>query len=638
MRRRPSALTRPAFLASLAALLLAPALSAQTPRRPRRYTIEQFMNTVTMNGASYAPDGRSIIFSSNRSGVFNVWEVPVAGGEARQITTSTTDAIFGADFVPGSRRIVYLSNHGGNENDHLFLREPDGTVRDLTPGDSSKAAPLGWSADDRGLFYGWNGRDPRFFDVYEIGMTDWIPRLLFRDTVGYDVGAISPDRRYLALSKSITTSNNEMYLRDARTGEIRHISQHQGNVTSTPMEFSHDGRWLYYVTDEGSEFAYLKRYEVASGRTEDVERADWDVSFAYFSKRGTYLVIGINNDARTEIRIYEAATHHRVALPAMPAGEIRGVTFSPNEQQMALYVNGDRSPSNLYVYDFPTRRTRQLTESLNPDIAAADLVEAQVIRYASWDGLQIPSLLYRPLEANAATRMPVVLWIHGGPGGQTRTGYSAGIQFLVNHGYAVLGINNRGSSGYGKTFFAADDRRHGEADLDDVVWSKRWLAGLGWVDTARTVIMGGSYGGYMTLAGMTFRPTEFAAGVDMFGISNWIRTLESIPPWWESFRQALYAELGDPATDSVRLRRISPLFHADQIQRPIMVLQGANDPRVLMVESDEMGAAVWRRGGVAEYVVFDNEGHGFVQKENNIRAWRSILEFLDRYVGAPAVP
>lgn len=636
MRRR--SLTRPVRLALLAAALLAPALSAQAPRRPRRYTIEQFMNTVAMSGASFAPDERSIIFSSNRSGVFNAWEVPVAGGEARQVTTSTTDAIFGADFVPGSRRIVYTSNHGGDENDHIFLREPDGAVRDLTPGDSSKAAPLGWSADDRGLFYGWNGRDRRFFDVYEMSVADWTSRLLFRDTIGLDVGAISGDRRWMAFSKSITTNNNEMYLRDTQTGEIRNISPHQGNVTSTPMEFSRDGRWLYYVTDEGSEFAYLKRYEVASGRTEDVERADWDVSYAYFSKRGTYLVVGINNDARTEIRVYEAATHRRIALPAMPAGEIRGVTIAPSEQLMALYVNGDRSPSNLYVYDFRTRRTRQLTESLNPDIAAADLVEAQIIRYPSWDGLQIPSLLFRPLEATATTRVPVILWIHGGPGGQTRTGYSAGIQFLVNHGYAVLGVNNRGSSGYGKTFYAADDRRHGEADLDDVVWSKRWLAGLGWVDTARTVIMGGSYGGYLTLAGMTFRPTEFAAGVDLFGISNWMRTLTSIPPWWESFRQALYAEMGDPATDSVRLRRISPLFHADQIQRPIMVLQGANDPRVLKVESDEIVAAVRSRGGVAEYVVFDNEGHGFVQKENNIRAWRSILEFLDRYAGARAVP
>jgi dipeptidyl aminopeptidase/acylaminoacyl peptidase len=450
--------------------------------------------------------------------------------------------------------------------------------------------------------------------------------------MGYDAGAISPDRRWLTLTRSITTNNNDMYLRDARTGEIRHVSAHQGNVTFSPMEFSRDGRWLYYVTDEGSEFSYLRRLEVETGRSEDVERADWDVSYAYFSKRGTYLVVGINNDARTEIRVYEAATRRRVQLPTMPAGEIRGVTISPSEQVMAFYVNGDRSPSNLYVFELRTRRVRQLTESLNPEIAASDLVDAQVIRYPSWDSLQIPALLFRPPEATTTSRVPVILWIHGGPGGQTRTGYSAGIQFLANHGYAVLGINNRGSSGYGKTFFAADDRRHGEADLDDVVWSKRWLAGLGWADTARTVIMGGSYGGYMTLAGMTFRPTEFAAGVDLFGISNWIRTLTSIPPWWESFRQALYAEMGDPATDSARLRRISPLFHADQIRRPIMVLQGANDPRVLKAESDEIVAAVRRQGGVAEYLVFGDEGHGFVKKENNIRAWRDILAFLDRYV------
>lgn len=202
----------------------------------------------------------------------------------------------------------------------------------------------------------------------------------------------------------------------------------------------------------------------------------------------------------------------------------------------------------------------------------------------------------------------------------------------MNHGYALLAVNNRGSSGYGKTYYMLDDQRHGEHDLDDIVWSKRYLAQLGWVDTSRVVIMGGSYGGYLTLAGVTFRPEEFAAGVDLFGISNWLRTLENIPPWWESFREALYIEMGDPATDSERLRRISPLFHADQIVRPLMVLQGANDPRVLQVESDEIVEAVRANGGVAEYMVFEDEGHGFRNKENRIEAYRAIRIFLDRYV------
>ncbi len=617
----------------LAAALPATPLAAQ--RRVPRYTIEQFMATVALGGSSFAPDESSILLSSNESGVYNVWEVSASGARPRQVTTSTTDAIFLLGHVPGSPAFLYSSDRGGNENDHLYLRQADGTVRDLTPGDSLKAVFLGWATDDRSFFYGSNARDRRFFDIHEMQVADWSTRLLYRDTTGYDFGTISPDRRWMAVTKNRTTNDNNMWIVDLTSGAMRHLTPHQGNATYAPMEFSRDGRWLYYVTDEGSEFSYLKRYELAGGRSEDVERADWDVMYAYFSKTGRYLVVGINNDARTEIRVYEAATHRRITLPTLPVGEIRGVNISPSERRMAFYVNGDRSPSNLFLYDFQTRALRQLTRTMNPEIDAAHLVDAQVIRYPSFDGLQIPSLLYRPHAASRTNRVPVILWIHGGPGGQTRTGYSAPIQFLVNQGYGILGVNNRGSSGYGKTFYAADDRHHGESDLDDIVWAKRWLGGLDWVDTARTVIMGGSYGGYLTLAGVTFRPTEFAAGVDLFGISNWLRTLTSIPPWWESFREALYAEMGDPATDSVRLRRISPLFHADQIQRPILVLQGANDPRVLKIESDEIVAAVRRRGGVAEYVVFDDEGHGFVHKVNQIRAYRAIHEFLDRYVRPP---
>ena len=203
---------------------------------------------------------------------------------------------------------------------------------------------------------------------------------------------------------------------------------------------------------------------------------------------------------------------------------------------------------------------------------------------------------------------------------------------LVGADGAVYAINNRGSSGYGKTFFKADDRVHGVADLDDVVESRKLLMATGVVDSARIGIIGGSYGGYMTLAALTFRPEAFEAGVDLFGISNWVRTLENIPPWWESFRDALYTEMGHPVEDRDALYAKSPLFHADSIRRPLMVLQGANDPRVLKVESDDIVDAVRRNGVPVEYVVFDDEGHGFVKKENQLRGYEAVLAFLDEYL------
>ena len=196
----------------------------------------------------------------------------------------------------------------------------------------------------------------------------------------------------------------------------------------------------------------------------------------------------------------------------------------------------------------------------------------------------------------------------------------------------MLAVNNRGSSGYGKTFFQLDDLKHGEDDLLDCVEAKKFLASTGTVDEDRIGIIGGSYGGYMVLAALTFQPEEFAVGVDLFGISNWVRTLESIPAWWEAFREALYKELGNPATDMEYLRRISPIFHADKITKPLMVLQGANDPRVLKIESDEIVEAVRKNNVPVEYVIFDDEGHGFRKKENRIKGYSAILKFLDQYL------
>jgi len=257
------------------------------------------------------------------------------------------------------------------------------------------------------------------------------------------------------------------------------------------------------------------------------------------------------------------------------------------------------------------------------------------VRFESYDGLEIPGVLYRPHGATEGDPAPALVMVHGGPGGQARIGYSPLKQYLVNHGYALFDINNRGSSGYGKTFFAADDRCHGECDLGDVVEGKEMLGSLVWVDGEHIGIIGGSYGGYMVAAALAFQPEVFDVGVNIFGVTNWLRTLTSIPAWWGPQRDALFAELGDPRTDEERLRRISPLFHAENITKPMIVLQGANDPRVLQVESDEIVQALKDNGVPVEYVLFDDEGHGFRNRDNEIEGYKAIRAFLDQYL-APA--
>jgi dipeptidyl aminopeptidase/acylaminoacyl peptidase len=246
--------------------------------------------------------------------------------------------------------------------------------------------------------------------------------------------------------------------------------------------------------------------------------------------------------------------------------------------------------------------------------------------------MTIPGILYKPHQANAEAKAPAIVMVHGGPGGQARRGYKYSTQFLANHGYVVLDINNRGSSGYGKTFFTADDRKHGREPLWDCVEAKKYLSSLPYVDGERVAIMGGSYGGYMVAAALAFQPDVFDAGVNIFGVTNWVRTLQSIPPWWEAGRLALYQEIGNPETELENLKAISPVFHGDKIKKPLIVIQGANDPRVLKAESDDLVAAARKNGVHVEYVVFDDEGHGFTKKKNQITAYGAILEFLEEHL------
>lgn len=601
-------------------------------REPQQYTIEQFLNTVSIFGGSFSFDESKILFTSNESGIYNAYTITVAGGEPQQVTRSTENSVFAVSYFPEDDRMLYLSDSGGNEIYHIYMTGLDGATKDLTPHEGARSIFYSWSRDGKSFFFGCNKRDSRFVDLYEMDIETLTPELVFQNDGGFSIGEVSNDKRFVALSKTITEHNSDIYLYDRKKQTLRHLTPHEGDINNMPSGFTVDSRKLLYLTDEESEFIYLKAYDIVTGEVETIETADWDISYSYISWEGRYRVTAINNDARTEIRVHDLVTGELVDLPEMPEGVITSVGISKSENLMMFYVNGSRAPNDLYVYDFRSGEYRKLTDSINPEIDRRDLVDAEVIRYPSFDGLEIPAILYKPHGAGKGGRVPALVWVHGGPGGQARVGYSSFIQYLVNHGYAVLAVNNRGSSGYGKTFFKLDDLNHGKGDLDDCVEGKKYLTSTCYVDGEAIGIGGASYGGYMVLAALAFRPEEFAAGVDLFGISNWVRTLRNIPSWWESYREALYAELGNPETDEEYLRSISPLYHADRIVRPLMVLQGANDPRVLKAESDEIVEAVQANGVPVEYMVFEDEGHGFVKKENQIEGYRAILAFLDEHL------
>jgi len=602
-----------------------------TPTSVALYSVADFYKNSEYSGASFSTDGTKILVSSNRSGIWNAYAIPAAGGEPQPLTASTTDSVSSASYFPNDGRILYTSDQGGNELSHLFVRNEDGTTRDLTPGKKLTARFASWASDDKSFFVSCNERDERFFDVYEYATDGYARSLFYRNTEGYDVGAISRDKRYLALVKSRTTSDSDIWLLDRQKGTKKNITAHKGVVDNSPAAFSPDGTRLLVISDAGREFKSLRSYALASGEQKVVLEPKWDVLDAGYSKSGKYLIVWINEDAAGTSRFYDAATLQEIRLPGMPKGVVSGLLLSRDDARLAFYASDGSVPDELYSGPMG-EKPKRLTSALNPSIQRESLVVPARATFKSYDGLEIPGLLYKPQQATVSAKAPALVKVHGGPGGQAQFGYSALTQALVNHGYVVFDINNRGSSGYGKAFYAMDDRKHGEADLGDVVASKQILTATGYVDPDRIGILGGSYGGYMVLAALTLQPDAFKVGVDLFGISNWVRTLENIPPWWASFKEALYAEMGDPKTDGERLRRISPLFNASRIKAPLMVLQGANDPRVLKVESDEIVAAARKNGVATEYIVFPDEGHGFFKKENEIRGDTAILEFLDKHL------
>ena len=603
------------------------------------YTAEQFFNSTSYGLAgggehAFSADGKYILINSDKSGVFNAYLMPIDGGEPEMLTSSTTNATFANTFFPTDNRILFRSDGGGDELNHVYVRELDGSVKDLTPGEGLTASFAGWSGDKKTFFVSSNERNPAAFDIYAYSAEDYSREMLFENPGNFFPAGMSDDGRWMALARNNSSADTDLFLVDLKGDKTpKLITEHEGNISHGSYGFSPDSSKLIYSTNEFGEFSQAWTYDLSTGEKALYLKADWDVSSVSYSPSARYRVTRVNADAMTQLTLLDQKTGKPVALTGVPEGNLGAIRFNEDETRLAFTVSSDTSPSDIYVADLASGEAKRLTSALNPAINEADLVTASIGRFKSYDGVEVPGVLYKPKGASADNPAPAIVWVHGGPGGQRRRGYNPTIQQLVNNGYAVYAINIRGSAGYGKTFFHLDDKRHGEADLGDVVASKKYLQDMDWVANDRIAIAGGSYGGYMVAAALAFEPDVFDAGVNIFGVTNWVRTLKSIPAWWGANRTALFDELGDPETDEERLRKISPLFHASNIVKPMLVVQGANDPRVLQVESDELVDAVKANGVPVEYVLFPDEGHGFRRKENRVTAYEAYLTFLDEHIG-----
>ncbi len=394
------------YIAFVAVVVLAACTTHQTPGSEpagvtgkaaahRQYSVEDFYKNAEFRGASWAPDRTKILVSSNLSGIWNAYVIPVSGSAPQPITQSTTNSIFAESYFPHDERILYSSDQGGNELTHIYVRNLDGSSVDVTPGAKLKANFEGWKGDDQSFFVSTNERDQRYFDLYEISTDSFKRTLLYKNTKGFDLGPVSRNERYVALVKRRTTSDADIFLYDRTTKTTTNITKHTGKVNNFPADFSPDGSQLLFVSDGGREFASLRRHDLATGAQIAVYEPSWDVGDAGYSKGGRYLAVSVNEDSHAQVHILNTSTFVPIALTGMPDGLVRGVTVAPDDSAFAFYASDGSAPEDLYAGLFGAAPHR-LTDALNPSIPREDLVIPTVVRFKSYDGLQIPGLLYKP--------------------------------------------------------------------------------------------------------------------------------------------------------------------------------------------------------------------------------------------------
>jgi len=597
----------------------------------RRYSIDQFMHSVRMSGLSFSHDEQEILVTSNQSGIFNAYAIPITGGTPRQLTFSTDESIKSLAFFPEDRRFLYVRDKGGIESRHLCVGEEDGRELLLTQGNSVKSGLYGWSADNRYFYCSTDERIPHKFDLYRVDARTYERNLIFSNDDGLIPGIVSADGNYVCLIKYEGLTKSTLFVYNLNLNTCVPVTSPEPAACYLPLYF--EGEHLYYRALETEDEVIEYRYDLRNGVREEYKRRATTFRQIILSDSRRYRAV-INEDGESCcLSLHDQSTNRLVPLRGLPAGNVTSAVISKSDRWLAFYVNGDRDPTELCLYDLWASRLKRLTNNLNPEINREDLVESEVLSFDSFDGMKIPCLLWKPHEASAQRKVPGLIWVHGGPMGQVRKGYAGAVQFLVNHGYAVLGVNHRGSTGYGRAFADAADGKQGREPLWDCIEAKRYQAKLDYVDPDRIGIIGGSFGGYMALAALAFHPLEFAAGVALCGVSNLVRHLEvKLKQPHAAF--VYLKKIGDPVRDRERLEAVSPALHAEQICRPLMVLHGARDPRALKIESDDIVNAVRAAGGIVEYVEFEDEAHGFRKRENSVRAYQSILTFFDKYLAA----
>lgn len=600
----------------------------------RAYQFEQFMATRRLASFKPAPDGNSVYFVTDISGQFNLWQVPSSGGWPDQLTCFESETVRDLACTRAGDRIAFFADPEGNEQYQIYLMAAaGGWPQAITTRPDVQHVISEFSPDGRYLAYSATDPGRGTADVYVRDLDNGEERLVCPGGLTYPFG-FSPDGQQLLVLQAYSNTDSDIWLIDFPSGERNNLTTHAGEcIKYLPAAWEPDGSGFFLLTNCGRDFTGLARYDLAEGKWQYIVTPPWDVEAMDLSADGRLLAWSTNEAGRSVLRVQQRASGRELSVPQLPPGAVTAIHFAPRDQRarlflaMSTYAEADA----IFVLDLDQGEMRQITRAMLGNLPVAALVAPELVHIDSFDGLQVPAWLYRPSGVPADTPVPALLSIHGGPEAQERPIYAHGgfYQYLLSRGIAILAPNIRGSTGFGADYQQRIHRDWGGDELRDIEACARYLQSLPWVNSTRLAVFGRSYGGFATLSAATRLPQYWVCACDMVGPANLVTFTRSVPAHW---RQLMKDWIGDPDEDRELLMSRSPITYVDQLRCPLLVIQGANDPRVVRAESDQMVERLRTLGRTVDYLVFPDEGHDFGKRANRLKAYRTIAEFLERHL------
>lgn len=604
------------------------------PSRVREIPLKDFFKNPEKAGYSISPNGKYIAYLAPYNDRMNIF-VQEIGSDVSTRITGVTERDINNYFWGNDRIILFLKDNAGDENFHLYSVSIEGkNEKDLTPFEKVRCQIIDeLDESDTDILIELNKRVPEVFDVYrlnfETGEMDMIA-----ENPGNVSGWVTDHEGKIRIAVTTNGVNTSVLYRETENDPFKPIITTSFKETLSPLFFTFDNRYIYASSNLGRDKSAIVKYDIASGREIEMiyENPEVDVANLNFSKKRKVLTTITYVTWKRERKFLDEEMKKVFQLLEKELGsyEISVTDADDNEEKFIIRTFSDRSLGANYLYDKTTDKLTKISD-VSPWINEDEMSEMKPIKYTARDGLTINGYLTLPGGVEPKN-LPVVVNPHGGPWVRDNWGFNPEVQFLANRGYAVLQMNFRGSTGYGRKFRESSFKQWGKKMQDDITDGVNWLVSQGIADPKRIAIYGGSYGGYAALAGLTFTPDLYAVGVDYVGVSNIFTFLNSIPPYWKPYLEMLYEMVGNPVTDKKMLRDASPVFHVDNIKAPLFIAQGRMDPRVNVNESDQMVDALKKRGIHVPYMVKDNEGHGFYNEENKFDFYGAMEEFLARYL------